>query len=575
MVRILSVLLAFLLTLAAANSIAAVGVAVFPDTPNIAESFRIIFTADEKINGEPDFSPLEPLFDILGQNQSTQVQWINGKHSATTRWELEVIAKKPGDLVIPAIDFGSSSSHALSISVIASGASGTSTNDDLLLEISIDDDRPYVQQQTILTVRLLRRISLADAKLTEPATSGDVIIKPLSKDRTYQDERNGKRYEVFERRFALYPQASGRLAIEPFTVTTQVTRGSRSLFDPFRSSTTTRRVRSNALTLEVEAIPRNFSGDNWLPARKLDLREEWEPENNIITNGEPITRTLYLWSDGLTAGQLPDFPTLDIDSTTVYPDQVQTREQENEAGFSAIKQQKFALITKFDNADSDPNITIPAIEIPWWNIETDTMEVARLPARKLSVNVNAAAATSPEAITPAERVSDNDLESSGESTIVLEEPRDGIWRGVAIAAILGWLATAVLAWRFVRNHGLNAKRSRVTSSEAENPKLARLEKDVSHAARANDPYAARQSLLAWGRAAHAQEIRSLGHLARLVAPELATEIRRLDAHFYAQGDASWLGSELLNAFKNNKISDKSKAVSGRKPDGLESLFKLA
>ena len=573
MVRLIRNFAFMLLCVSSFSSFSAVTVSVFPDKPNIAESFRLVFVADEKINGEPDFSPLDDLFEVLGRNQSTQVQWINGKHSATTKWELEVIAKKPGDLVIPAIEFGTSSSQPTSITVTASGAGGTTDNDDLLLEITVDDEAPYVQQQVILTVRLLRRISLSDAKMTEPATSGDVIIKPLNKDRTYQDQRNGKRYEVFERRFALFPQASGALEISPITVTTQVSRGSRSLFDPFRPSTSTRRVRSNALALQVRPIPGEFTGATWLPARQLKLREEWEPGSGVLNNGEPATRTLYLTATGLSAGQLPDFPALEIPNVTVYPDQVQSREQDGGDAFTALKQQKFAIITKFDAAASTAEIQFPAIEIPWWNIETDQMEVARLASRRLKVDISntpqeVVADTSPAVALQADEQSELQTLPVGASSADA-----GFWKPVAILALCGWFITAGLwFWKF--RPARHAKRGENTPEQ--NPKLSRLEKNVLHAARSNDPYASRQSLIAWGRFVFgAEDILSLGRVAGLVSEELAIELRQLDAHFYARSSTPWHGENLIKAFKNNNIATQHRAGAKPPKEALPSLFKLA
>ena len=173
------------------NAMAEISVSVFPDPPTLEESFRIVYSVDGKLNETPDFSALNGLFEILRQNQSTQVQWINGKHSASTRWELEVVPLKGGDLIIPSIAFGDTSSPPTPVTILSANDTNGSPKSDLLLEIDVDDNTPYVQQQVVLTVRLLRRLTLADAKLSDLATSGDVIVKALSNDRTYQDERQG------------------------------------------------------------------------------------------------------------------------------------------------------------------------------------------------------------------------------------------------------------------------------------------------------------------------------------------------------------------------------------------------
>ena len=69
---------------------------------------------------------------------------------------------------------------------------------------------------------------------------------------------------------------------------------------------------------------------------------------------------------------------------------------------------------------------------------------------------------------------------------------------------------------------------------------------------------------------------SLGQLARLVVDNaLATEIRRLDAHFYSQSGTKWLGKDLMNAFKNNAIASDSDDATDGQAEELDSLFKLA
>ena len=187
------------------------------------------------------------------------------------------MARRSGDLVIPAIQFGADSSPITPIKV-ADHIPGRSNQElDLILELAVDETAPYVQQQVIVTVRLLRRIELSDAKLSEPSANADAIFKVLARDKTYQDRRDDRRYEVFERRYAVYPQASGSMTINPLILTAQVARSTRSFFDPFRSGMSTRRVRSNAVKLEVKPVPDAFTGDVWLPARRLRLRDEWEP----------------------------------------------------------------------------------------------------------------------------------------------------------------------------------------------------------------------------------------------------------------------------------------------------------
>ena len=133
-------------------------------------------------------------------------------------------------------------------------------------------------------------------------------------------------------------------------------------------------------------------GKTWLPANDLSLTESWSqtPPNFVV--GEPITRTLTLKADGLTAAQLPSMAMGDSNNFKAYPDQPRLNDKIGSAGISGTRQEKIALIPTRAG-----EITLPAIEIEWWNLNGKQMEVAKLPARVVTVApaANVAANTTP------------------------------------------------------------------------------------------------------------------------------------------------------------------------------------
>ncbi len=76
----------------------------------LGDSFQLIFKAVGSPDGEPDFSPLEQNFEILGRSQNQSIQMINGNVTRQTNWALMLMAKNNGAFQIPAIRFGSDSS---------------------------------------------------------------------------------------------------------------------------------------------------------------------------------------------------------------------------------------------------------------------------------------------------------------------------------------------------------------------------------------------------------------------------------------------------------------------------------
>ena len=190
-----------------------VNLRVEPDPPQSNESFQLTFETEGTVDQDPDFSALEADFQILGRNQQTAIELINGHHTRRTAWTLTVLPKHASPLVIPAIAFGNLKSAPRQLA-LANGAGGTSATDDgLFLEVEASPHNPYVQQEVLYTIRLWRRYEISNASLSEPRFSSDVLVKPLDEDRHYESTRDGKRFEVVERRFVLYPQTSGKLNI--------------------------------------------------------------------------------------------------------------------------------------------------------------------------------------------------------------------------------------------------------------------------------------------------------------------------------------------------------------------------
>ncbi|MGR8922125.1 MAG: BatD family protein [Gammaproteobacteria bacterium] len=346
----------------------------------VNESCRLSFTAAGAVAGEPDFAPLERLFDIVGRNRQTSIAFINGRRQQTTTWTLSAIPRRTGTLAIPAIAFGADRSPPRNIEVVAPSAAAAGDGAaDIMLEVDVDTRTPYVQQQVIYTFRLLARVDLSSPRFSALETSGDAIIKPLGDGRQFLHKVNGVTYEAFEQRYAIFAQQSGPLRIAPLTLTTQIASRKRNFFDPFSQTMQTRRVVSDAVELDVRPVPASWpSGATWLPATRLRMHDEWSPDVTSADIGAPLARTVFLWAEGLIASQLPELGLAAPDGIKVYPDQPQASDQDTDAGFTAVKQQKFALI-----ASSAGAAAFEAIELPWWNTLTDTLETARIPARAI------------------------------------------------------------------------------------------------------------------------------------------------------------------------------------------------
>ena len=550
--------LLFLLILAPQSTLAAdINVSVDRNPVSLDESFQITFTATESPDDDPDFSPLEQDFSILNQSNSSSSSWINGKSSKTIQWTLNVMAKQAGNLVIPSVKFGHDVSQPTPIQVTeGTPKKAVNTDEDLFIEVEATPVNPTIQSQVFYTLRLYAKVDISQARLNEPELA-DAVIERLGEDSSYNTQVNGVNYTVTERKYAIFPQKSGQVTIKPLVLTAEVLTSNRPSFNGFFNSqmTKTKRVESKAITLDVKPVPTSFTGKHWLSAQQLVLKQQWSGDTQQMKVGEPLTRTLTLEAKGTTVGQLPELNTTNTnDQLKAYPDQPVLREQKKVDGLAAFREEKVALIPS--NAGS---YTLPAIEIPWFNTESQKMEIASIPETTLTAG--AVAGTQQAAIAP--EVSPITPQKIETSSVIKGPQQTNIWLWVSVFLAAGWLITMIifLTKRTVTKPVIENNDSEISLKAC----TSNLKKACTH----NDAGAAKDALLEWGRQKF--NASNLGAIAMFCDARLRDEILHLNQVLYGKEVGEWQGKKLFQAFTENKAREQ---IATTEDKSLEPLYRL-
>jgi hypothetical protein len=568
-------LLATLACLAAPPPVSA-ALQAFVDRNPVAEdeSFTLTLESGGDLDGSPDLSPLRRDFDVEGQARSSSISIINGSMSRTSQWRIQLMAKHSGRLTIPPISVGGERSPSLTLTVTPAGQPSASAADGgLFLEVSVKPHTVYVQQQILYTVRLFSAVTLANgSSLSGPSPpGGDAVVEKLGEDKHYQAVRNGMRYQVTERSYALYPQKSGDLAIPPLVLEGDIVQnggGGLFAFDPFNQSVRHKHLRSQAEHVTVKPIPAAFHGSHWLPARSLQLEEVWAPDPPRFRIGQPATRTVAIMADGLTASQLPVLAGVAVKGLKQYPDQPSLKDTQANDGVTGLRTQKIAYIPT-----QAGEVTLPAIEIPWWNTDSDRQEVARLPARTFTIPPAPGSAANPP---PPPAPDSTTPQSTPAATARAAQPPPPQTQSVSdrwpwIALVLGcaWLATLAAWWRHSRR---TPGRAAPPAGVAEDESLRRVEKSLKAGCLANDAAAAKAAVLAWARRRWPEHPPlSLTAVARRCPPPLSEALIELDRTLYAHNAASWHGQSLWLQFAAHKHQRQDAA--DEHDAGLEPLYR--
>ena len=277
----------------------------------VGQQFQILFEVNangRSFTPPADFGGLEIL---SGPNTSTSssIQFINGKmsQSYTMTYSYIVMATKPGNITIGPASIRAKgkryASNVLKIKVLkdnstlvkqahSSGttatnnsgtaahrtrpatSTGTVNNKDVFIKATVNNTRPYLGQQVIVTYRIYTRVPVSNLSINKVASFKGFWSKDLladnSKIQQHNETINGHQYVVAVlRKLALIPQQSGKLVLDPMELDCAVqvrvkTRENSS--DPFNAffndpffnqnvRTVQKKLISNALRFNVKALP--------------------------------------------------------------------------------------------------------------------------------------------------------------------------------------------------------------------------------------------------------------------------------------------------------------------------------
>ncbi len=537
-----------------------------------SETVTLTLTVTGDSDAEPDFSAVEQAFELLATSQSSSYRYINGQMSAKKSWFVTLAPKRQGRLTIPAIAVGSERSEPLTVEVLApAAAEHLDEVPAIFIETEVEPEgEAYVQGQIAFSLKIFYATELQSGRLSDLVID-NAVVQPLGDDKSYQALRHGKRFNVIERRYAIFPQASGQLTIPQMSFRGSVRMAQQAgrravdpFFDPFGrlgSGSKQVRVRSEAVTLTVKPRPADSKGAWWLPARDFKLVEKWAPEPPEFRVGEPVTRTITLQAQGLSAAQLPDLPLGEVAQLKLYPDQALTQDADDGSWIIGTRQQKVALVPAKAGV-----YTLPAIEIRWWDTAADRERTARLPAREIEVlpALNGPAATPPPvaALQPQSTAE----EQAAPRTVAGVA---GYWPYIAGLFALAWLVTLV-AWlrqrRLLRGAAERPRRS--PRSAGAQGRAAR--RALQRACDKSDARGARDALLQWAASLRpAQPPRSLGQLAPWFDGEGRALIDELDRVLYAFSLDLWDGPALWRA-----LAPQMRRMGEAKPEERGALAEL-
>lgn len=544
------------------------------DTVGLEETFTLVLRYDEQINATPDYELLQKDFDILNTQSGTQMSIINGNMEASTEWKIALAPKRIGKLLIPSFKIDGAVSDAIEITVEGKSRTPKDGQNDVSVEVETNTDAAYVQQQIIVTLRLYTTVGLSGVDL-QPLQVKDALVVQLD-EKQYQTKINNRPGAVVETRYALFPQQSGELIIPSVLYQVSVNTGSRDIWDRFYGNNQNNllRLRTEEQKINVLPAPASANGSHWMPANKVELEEHWSASTDSLKVGEPITRTITIKADGLTAGQINPLEMNTVDGITFYKDQAQNDDQKSPNGVIGSRIETIAIVPTKEGV-----FTLPQTEVRWWNSHSQMMETAYLGAVTLKVGSGAMSqqhidtTNSPIAEPEAKTQTDIPLntDTAGTTPQIQVINKTSWWLYISnLITLAAALYFASRFWQYKRAHELNQyNRQQIinTQRESESEAWNQVKRQLAEKSLTN----LRKALLCWAqiywKSPTITSLQAVADQAQLT--DLGDELYKLDEAIFGNRNAAPDLEKLLQLLANLR-RDKQK-YSTNNP-GLKPLY---
>ena len=580
------------------------------------ESFQLYLRQDGDAE-QPDISVLNQDFLIVMERKSFKSSYVNGKAQTFNENVLTLIPKKTGEVILPSIQAGKEKTKPVKLTVVAGGQplpedpvekkQAQSAQPNVFIRYELADKQPYIGQQIPLTVKLYSFVQtpLLDGAVIPPQADG-ITSEQWGDVKRSRETVNGRSYDVLEYKFLLFAQKSGKITLSPVrfrgTISDPNARSDNmndlfgfgglddsGFFSGFFGQQNVA-VQTSAITLDVRGKPEK-SGVNWLPATEVAISEDLNPPKQTINLGEALTRTVTVMAAGVRDTQIPDLLFSQGENYKQYPGKTDTKNLFDNNGIVGVKTRQIVFMpTKAGE------ITLPKMEIPWFDVKTGETRVAVLPQRTITVQtvsqgsgeektdlVNSSLNQPSDQITPdnkaapvskqtkpvvTQQIEQTHNREKPETVSKVKEKYAGqspvrlffffFLAGGAVVTVLGLLL-----------HFLLFKSNSKTGSKVVNTKTSRQEamERVKQACLSESGTETKQALLDLGRILWPETPPlTLSDLSkRFNNQTLSEQMEKLNQALYAQNGASWNAKEFWTVFKTVQVEIDEKEKKEKMP----------
>ncbi len=180
---------------------------------------------------------------------------------------------------------------------------------------------------------------------------------------------NGQSYAGIQRTYSIYPQQPGEFRLPPAKLTVPYASV------PPKSTEATLTLPQLTFHADIPAAARGLS--YFLPTTRLTMQQNWGSALKDLRVGDTVERTIAVTTLKLQGMLIPPLAMDAPEGIRVYPEEPKVLNQKTDRGefiFGRRTESAKYLIQK------EGDYTLPSIELKWWNLSSNRVVTATLPA---------------------------------------------------------------------------------------------------------------------------------------------------------------------------------------------------
>jgi hypothetical protein len=356
-----------------------------------------------------------------------------------------------------------------------------------------------------------------------------IVVLPQDRPQNSNEQTGGITYAGITQTYTLYPQQPGDFRLPPAEVTVS--------YASVPPKSTLAHLALPALTFHAD-VPAAARGlDYFLPTTRLTIEQKWSVPLKNRRAGDTVERTITVTAVKMQAMLIPPLPFEAPDGVRIYPEEPSVQDQKTDRGefvFGRRTQTAKYFIQKAGD------YTLPAIELKWWNLATNRLTTATLPA------VHFSAADNPDFVA--------ELPPKGEPVAAAQTKYVSVWSRYRfwIRVVAPWCAAGlILLWLCWRYFPRIFRRIQAWRSERERSEAAYFRR-LQDACQHEQAMHAYQTFLTWLYIAHPGD--TVDDFLRGSSDSgLATETERLGETLFGMGNSShWDGKKMARLLKEHE-----------------------